>query len=58
VQTNKQTDRQTPLKTSTSLNYATPLGNMTHFLQLTGCSNVPRWFAPLSSLHVRHPASG
>jgi len=27
VRTNKQTDKQTPLKTSTSLRYATPVGN-------------------------------
>jgi len=27
VLTNKQTDKQTPLKTSTVLRYATPMGN-------------------------------
>jgi len=27
VRTNKHTDKQTPLKTSTALHYATPVGN-------------------------------
>ena len=32
VRTNKHTDKQTPLKTSTSLCYATPVGNRQFYI--------------------------
>jgi len=56
VLTNKQTNKQTPLKTSTSLRYATPVGNNVRvsYVYVTVIRRGTCGRAPLAEASVYH----